>query len=125
MAENTIEKLEERLANATVKFKEMKEQLDAKNMEIEFLKTQVSNLEDELALEGGAKGEVEGLKERLEKAKEIFATQKARITELTELNNAHVSQITELTNKVSELEDDNADLNNMIEQIRGIVTFTE
>ena len=78
-----VAKLEERLAKAADTFKEMKAQLDDKVKENENLKNRVSELEDELTLNGGATEEIENLKNRLEKAKEIFANQKAKIEELT------------------------------------------
>ena len=96
-----IEKLEERLAKAADTFKEMKVQMESKDQEIEALKarivelegnsdadalrTRIAELEDELILNGGVAEEVEGLKVRLDKAKVIFADQKAKITELTTL----------------------------------------
>ena len=91
-----IVKLEERLEKATVTFKEMKSQLDDKVKENEILKTRVAELEDELVINGNSKEEIEGLKARLEKAKEIFTTQKSKIVEVTELNNTHVARIIEL-----------------------------
>ena len=123
-----IVKLEERLEKAASTFKEMKAQLDDKVKENESLKTRISELEDELTLNGGAAEEVEGLKGRLEKAKEIFATQKAKITEITELNNTHVARITELegtnnelTTELEKLNGAYEDLCNKFEQIKGIV----
>ena len=123
-----IAKLEERLEKAAVTFKEMKSQLDDKIAENGELKLRISELEDELTLNGGAVQEVEGLKARLEKAKEIFSTQKAKIAEVTELNNNHVTRIVELenTNKelTTELEKLNEayeDLCNKFEQIKNIV----
>ena len=107
---NTIEKLEERLTNAAAKFKEMKCQLDDKNKENEELKIRISELEDELTLNGGAKEEVDGLKARLEKAKEIFATQKAKIAEMTEINTTRENTITELVSQKEELEASNKEL---------------
>ena len=130
-----VAKLEERLAKATETFKTMKVQMEEKDKEIESLKNRVAELEDELTLNGGAAEEVEGLKGRLEKAKEIFATQKSKITELTELNNTHVSRITELeadvesrkalaedlNSKVKNLENVNSDLYDKLESIRNII----
>lgn len=123
-----IAKLEERLEKAASTFKEMKAQLDDKVKENEALKTRIAELEDELTLNGGAAEEVEGLKGRLEKAKEIFATQKAKITEITELNNTHVARITELegtnnelTTALEKLNGAYEDLCNKFEQIKGIV----
>ncbi len=98
-----IAKLEERLEKAASTFKDMKVQLEEKEKENETLKTRITELEDELTLNGGAAEKVEGLKGRLEKAKEIFATQKAKITEITELNNTHVARINELEGQASEL----------------------
>lgn len=116
-----IAKLEERLEKAASTFKEMK-------AENENLQARVTELEDELTLNGGAAQEVEGLKGRLEKAKEIFATQKAKIAELTELNNTHVSRIVELEGVNNELTTELEKLNGTYEdlcskfgQIRSIV----
>ena len=110
MAEDKVTKLEERLANAASKFKEMQGELDAKNKEIGVLKSRVTDLEEELTLNGGAKEEVEGLKARLEKAKEIFASQKEKIAELTEIGAARENTITELVSQKEELEVSNKEL---------------
>ena len=109
-----IAKLEERLEKAAVAFKEMKSQLDDKMKENEALKTRVAELEDELTLNGGAVEEVEGLKARIEKAKEIFSTQKAKIAEVTELNNNHVIRITELENEKDKL---NGEIKELIKSV--------
>ena len=101
-----IEKLEERLEKAAATFKEMKAQLDDKVKENEILKTRVTELEDELVINGNSKEEIEGLKARLEKAKEIFATQKSKIAEVTELNDGHVVRITELENEKDKLNEE-------------------
>lgn len=131
-----IAKLEERLEKAASTFKEMKAQLDDKVKENEALKTRISELEDELTLNGGAAEEVEGLKGRLEKAKEIFATQKAKITELSETVNEKEQmfkdiqadlaetekQCTELTERVHALEGDNTNLKSILDRVRQIVS---
>ncbi len=123
-----IMKLEERLEKAASTFKDMKGQLEEKEKENELLKLRISELEDELTINGGAAEEVEGLKGRLEKAKEIFATQKAKITEITELNNTHVTRIAELeginnelTTELEKLNETHEDLCNKFEQIKNIV----
>lgn len=123
-----IVKLEERLEKAAATFKDMKGQLEEKEKENELLKLRISELEDELTLNGGAAEEVEGLKGRLEKAKEIFATQKAKITEIVELNNTHVTRIAELEGQVNEitdevkvLQEEKDGLINTINQIREIL----
>ena len=101
-----IAKLEERLEKATVTFKEMKSQLDDKMKENETLKTRVAELEDELVINGNSKEESEGLKARLEKAKEIFTNQKSKIAEVTESNDNHVVRITELENEKDKLNEE-------------------
>ena len=130
-----IVKLEERLTKATETFKAMKIQMEEKDKEIESLKARVAELEDELTLNGGAADEVENLKGRLEKAKEIFAGQKAKIVEMTEkaAENAKIAeetkveleesrkQVTELTERVSNLEGDNALLGGKLDKIAEIV----
>lgn len=123
-----IAKLEERLEKAAVTFKEMKGQLEEKEKENESLKSRISELEDELTINGGAEEEVEGLKGRLEKAKEIFASQKAKIAEITELNNTHVARIAELEGQVNEITEENKTLQeekdgliDTINQIREIL----
>ena len=130
-----VVKLEERLAKATETFKTMKVQMEEKDKEIESLKTRVAELEDELTLNGGAAEEVENLKGRLEKAKEIFAGQKAKIAEMTEkaAENAKIAEtfktdletsenrVTELTERVSALEGDNALLSGKLDKIAEIV----
>lgn len=123
-----IVKLEERLEKAASTFKEMKAQLDDKIAENGELKIRINELEDELTLNGGAVQEVEGLKGRLEKAKEIFATQKAKIAEITELNNTHVARIAELegvnndlTTELEKLNGAYEDLCNKFDQIRSII----
>lgn len=123
-----IAKLEERLEKAAATFKEMK-------VENEKLQARVTELEDELTLNGGAAQEVEGLKGRLEKAKEIFTTQKTKITELSEAVNekdqtieevrsdldAAAKTCSELLEKVHALEDDNSNLKSILERVREIV----
>lgn len=130
-----IVKLEERLEKATVTFKEMKVQLDDKIKENEALKTRVAELEDELVINGNSKEEIEGLKARLEKAKEIFTTQKSKIAEVTELNDGHVVRITELENEKDKLNEEikeliksndtlqetNKDLFDKLEKIKDII----
>lgn len=123
-----IAKLEERLDKAASTFKEMKAQLDDKVKENETLKVRITELEDELTLNGGAVEEVEGLKGRLEKAKEIFATQKAKIAEITDLNDMRALRITELETTNNELTADLEKLNqaygklsDTISQIREIL----
>lgn len=98
-----IAKLEERLANAATTFKDMKGQLDAKEKENEELKTRVTELEDELTLNGGASKEVDDLKARLEKAKEIFTTQKNKIAELTKSNETKMVQISQFESDIAQL----------------------
>lgn len=131
-----IVKLEERLTKATETFKAMKTQMEEKDKEIESLKARVTELEDELTLNGGAAEEVEGLKGRLEKAKEIFTTQKAKIAELSEAVNEKEQmfkdiqadlaetekQYTELTERVHALEDDNTNLKSILDRVRQIVS---
>lgn len=131
-----IEKLEERLAKATDTFKTMKTQMDEKDKEIESLKARVTELEDELTLNGGATEEVENLKGRLEKAKEIFATQKAKITELSEAVNEKEQmfkdiqadlaqtekQCTELTEQLNVLNAENATIKSTLDRVREIVS---
>ena len=123
-----IAKLEERLEKAAATFKEMKS-------ENEKLQARVTELEDELTLNGGAAQEVEGLKGRLEKAKEIFTTQKAKIAELNEAINeknqtieevrsdldAAAKTCSELLEKIHALEDDNSNLKSILERVREIV----
>ena len=109
-----IAKLEERLANAAATFKEMK-------AENENLQARITELEDELTLNGGAAQEVEGLKGRLEKAKEIFATQKAKINELTELNNTHVSRITELEEENDKMKTELKGLDERVYNLEGLI----
>ena len=131
-----IAKLEERLDKAAATFKEMKVQLDDKVKENETLKTRIAELEDELTLNGGAVEEVEGLKGRLEKAKEIFNVQKAKIAELnasiaekdqtivkvqTNLASAK-EEAAELSQKIREMEGANNSLKGTIEQIKEIVS---
>ena len=123
-----IAKLEERLEKAASTFKDMKVQLEEKEKENETLKTRITELEDELTLNGGAVQEVEGLKGRLEKAKEIFATQKAKIAEITELCNMSATRIaelegvnSELTAELKKLNGAHEDLCNKFEQIKNIV----
>ena len=123
-----IVKLEERLEKATVTFKEMKVQLDDKIKENEILKTRVAELEDELVINGNSKEEIEGLKARLEKAKEIFTTQKSKIAEVTELNNTHVARIVELESMNNDLTTELKNLNeayeglcNKFEQIKNVI----
>ena len=130
-----IVKLEERLEKAAATFKEMKGQLEAKEKENEELRARVEELQDELTLNGGAAEEVENLKGRLEKAKEIFTTQKAKIAELTEAVNEKEQlfkdiqadlavtekQCTELTERVHALEGDNATLKSTLDRVREIV----
>lgn len=123
-----IEKLEERLEKAASTFKEMKSQLDDKVKENEALKARVAELEDELVINGNSKEEIEGLKARLEKAKEIFSTQKAKIAEVTELNDTHVTRIVELesvnndlTTELNNLNEAYEGLCNKFEQIKNIV----
>jgi len=131
-----IVKLEERLEKAAATFKEMKGQLETKEKENEELKGRIQELEDELTLNGGAAQEVEGLKGRLEKAKEIFTTQKAKIAELSEAVNEKEQmfkdiqadlaetekQCTELTERVHALEGDNATLKSTLDRVREIVS---
>ena len=130
-----IVKLEERLEKAASTFKDMKAQLEEKEKENETLKTRITELEDELTLNGGAVEEVEGLKGRLEKAKEIFATQKAKIAELTEQLSEKSKmfddvradlaisekQASELTEEVKALHEENDGLSSTINQIREIL----
>lgn len=130
-----ITKLEERLEKAAATFKEMKGQLETKEKENEDLKGRIQELEDELTLNGGAIQEVEGLKGRLEKAKEIFTTQKTKIAELNtvvEEKDQMLKEVqsdldvaaktcSELTERVHALEDDNSNLNSILERIREIV----
>lgn len=131
-----ITKLEERLEKAASTFKDMKVQLEEKEKENESLKSRISDLEDELTINGGAKEEVENLKSRLEKAKEIFTTQKAKIAELLEAVNEKElmfkdiqadlaeteKQCTELTERVHVLEGDNTNLKSILERVREIVS---
>lgn len=131
-----IVKLEERLEKAATTFKEMKGQLEAKEKENEELKGRIQELEDELTLNGGAAQEVEGLKGRLEKAKEIFTTQKAKIAELTEAVNEKEQmfkdiqadlavtekQCTELTEQINVLNAENATLKSTLDRVREIVS---
>lgn len=105
-----ITKLEERLANAAVTFKDMKAQLETKEKENEELKLRVSELEGEITLNGGAAEEVEGLKQRLEKAKGIFANQQEKITSLTKAGAEAKDQITSLNDQIEELKKTITDL---------------
>ena len=130
-----IAKLEERLAKATETFKTMKVQMEEKDKEIESLKTRVAELEDELTLNGGATEEVENLKGRLEKAKEMFTTQKAKIAEMTEKAaeyekiattyktdfEASENRVAELSERVSTLEEDSAVLDGKLNKIAEII----
>ena len=123
-----IVKLEERLEKAAATFKDMKVQLEEKEKENESLRSRISDLEDELTINGGAKEEVENLKGRLEKAKEIFTSQKAKIAELTEANAMKSTRIDELEEHVNEIADENKTLqeerdglNDTINQIREIL----
>jgi chromosome segregation ATPase len=141
---NTIAKLEERLTNAAATFKDMKAQLAAKDKEnaelkaqiaglsagaeqgdVASLKARISELEDELTLNGGAKEEVDGLKARLEKAKEIFATQKAKIAEMTEINAEALSQIEELKANKEELEAAKAGLEGKVDALEEQIDALE
>lgn len=131
-----ILKLEERLEKAASTYKDMKVQLDDKSKENEALKVRISELEDELTLNGGAVEEIENLKNRLEKAKEIFANQKTKIGELTRANSDANDQLTErkseiesLNARVSELEKEvdlltnsNGSLKEAIGRIKEIVS---
>jgi len=79
---------------------------------------------------------VQNLKGRLEKAKEIFAAQKAKITEMTEKAEEYEKiaedvkveldetrkQATELNERVTVLEEENANLYTKLSQIKEIVS---
>jgi len=130
-----IAKLEERLEKAAATFKEMKAKLESTEKVNEGLANRVAELEDELTLNGGAVQEVEGLKGRLEKAKEIFTTQKAKIAELTEAINekdktieevrsdldAAAKTCSELSEQINVLNAENATLKSTLDRIREIV----
>lgn len=115
-----IAKLEERLANAATTFKDMKGQLDAKEKENEELKTRVTELEDELTLNGGASKEVEDLKARLEKAKEIFTTQKNKIAELTKSNETKMVQISQFETDIAQLNAQKVELEQKISTVEEV-----
>jgi len=104
MAEKEKLTVEERLAKATECYKELKTKFDEKETLLKeaeatiaeykskggvsdlALSERVKELEAELVINGNSSEEIKALNTRLDKAKEVFAEQKAKIAEFKALN---------------------------------------
>lgn len=130
-----IEELTERLEKATKCYKEVKAELDAKNkllVEMDAatdtaeLNARIKELEDEIAINGNASEEIAKLNERLDKAKQIFAEQKATIKDLKAANETLTTNFnesrTEYAAKCGELEAMKDTLNNLKKNVTTQLT---
>jgi len=140
MAEKKELTVEERLAKATECYKELKAKYDeteARLKEAEAviaehnsqgsspslaLVERIKELEAEIAINGNSSEEIKSLNVRLDKAKEIFAEQKAKIAELKtskeKVENELKTNIEQVQNLTAEIETKNGEINVAESQIK-------
>lgn len=150
-----IETLEGRLAKAADAYKLVKSELTASKTKIEELETYIANLEaeptnpqptvdeaelqslrqqvkdlqDELDINGNSGEEIANLNKRLDKAKEIFATQKTKIKDLENTNKTVTESLSKLEGDMNSLRADYdritdalGDATDKLNQIKGILS---
>jgi len=133
MAEKKELTVEERLAKATECYKDLKAKYDEKESRLKeaeaviaeyksrggisdvALSERIKELEAEIAINGNSSEEIKSLNARLDKAKEIFAEQKAKIAELKASNEKIVSElktnVEQVQNLTAEIEAKNDEIN--------------
>lgn len=99
-----IEELETYIANLEAEPRNPQPTVDV--AELESLRQQVKDLQDELDINGNSGEEIANLNKRLDKAKEVFATQKIRIKDLEEANKTVTENLTKMEANMNNLKAD-------------------
>lgn len=89
--------------------------------EVETLKRRVTELEGELAINGDAGEELNSLRGRLEKAKEVFKNYKSQIEEYGKTVSELEARKSELVKEVEGLKEESAGLKEKIEKVKEII----